>query len=38
MQYTLDKTLMAFKIITFELLAGVSVNYDQNTCDKLSTC
>ena len=29
---------MVLKIIAFELVAGVSVNYDKNTCDWPSTC
>ena len=29
---------MLLKIIAFEVVAGVSVNYDKNTCDPPSTC
>ena len=29
---------MVFKLIAFELVAGVFVNYDKNTCERLSTC
>ena len=29
---------MVLKIITLELVAGFSVNYDKNTCDQSSTC
>ena len=30
--------LMVLKIIAFEVVAGVSVNYDKNTYDRPSTC
>ena len=30
--------LMVFNINLFEVVVGVSVNYDKNTCDRLSTC
>ena len=33
-----EKRLMVFKIIAFELVAGVSVNYEKNACDRPSTC
>ena len=29
---------MVLKIIAFELVAGVSVNYEKNTFDRPSTC
>ena len=29
----LEKMLTVLKIVSFELVAGVSVNYDKNTCD-----
>ena len=29
---------MVLKIIAFEPVAGVSVNYDKNTCDRSLTC
>ena len=29
---------MLLKIIAFEVVAGVFVNYDKNTCDPPSTC
>ena len=33
-----QKMLMVLKIIAFELVPGVSVKYDCNTCDGTSTC
>ena len=30
--------LMVLKITAFEVVAGVSVNYDKNKCDWPSTC
>ena len=29
---------MVLKIRAFELVAGVSVNYDKNACERPSTC
>ena len=29
---------LVLKIITFELVAGISGDYDKNTCDRPSTC
>ena len=34
----LDKILTVLKIIPFELVERVSVNYDKNTCDGPWTC
>ena len=34
----LQKMLMLLKIHAFELLVGVSVNYEKNTCDRTLTC
>ena len=33
-----QKILMVLKIISFETVVGVSINYHKNTCDRLSTC
>ena len=30
--------MMVLKINAFELVAGVSVNYDKNECERPSTC
>ena len=30
--------LMAVKIIVFELVAGISLIFDKNACDRPSTC
>ena len=30
--------MMVLKITAFELVAGVSVNYDKNGCERPSTC
>ena len=37
MQYSCQKMLTVLKIIAFELVPGVYVNYDKNTCDGPST-
>ena len=29
---------MVLKTIAFELVAGVSVNYDKSACERTSTC
>ena len=34
----LEKMFKIFEIMAFELVAGISLNYDKNTCDQQSTC
>ena len=38
MQYSFQKMFLVSKIIVVELVAGISLNYDKNTCDRPSTC
>ena len=37
-QQKFQKTFMVLKILAFELVAGISLNCDENTCDRPSTC
>ena len=38
MEQKLQKMFPLFEIIAFEYVAGISLNYDENTCDGQSTC
>ena len=38
MQEILKKMFRVFEIVAFEYVAGNSLNYDQNTCYRESTC
>ena len=38
MEKKYEKLFLVFKIIAFELVAGISLNYEENTCDQPSTC
>ena len=38
MEKKLEKFFMAFEIMAFEHVAGFSLNYDENTCDRQLTC
>ena len=36
MQYNFEKLFLVFKIIAFEVVAGFSLIYEQNTCGRQS--
>ena len=38
MQYQFQEKLMVLKIIAFEVKPLISVNYDNNACERPSTC
>ena len=38
MQKNFQKLFVAFKRIAFELVAGISLNYEENTCDQQWMC
>ena len=38
MQLKFSEIFLIFKVIAFELVAGKSLYWDENTCDRPSTC
>ena len=38
MQQTIEKTFPVFEKMTFEHLAEIFLNYDENTCNRQSAC
>ena len=38
MLYNFEKLFLVFNLIAFELVVGISLNYEKNACDPPSTC